>query len=484
MSHEECETTVVKDCYCPACQGDKATTTLLLTKIPYFRELIIMNLYCEVCGNRDAQVSFGGSIQDEGQRITLTVRCSEDLNRQIVKSDSATLFFQTLDLEIPRSTQQGKISTLEGILQTTVNQLTQQQAERLRSGDVDNFHRCRAVIDTINRWINNAEIKSENETPGIDNSSDFPFEVILDDPAGNSYIENFQAPKRDPQLTHTPYRRTPQQDAVLGLQPSFDTEKNTEHTDSKALRYKIHACEDERFEPTEKCVPKDEIMSFPTTCPSCRCPTETNMCTTSIPHFQSVILMCMLCSNCGYRSNDVQGNGGAISERGTRITLNVTDMVDLSRDVLTSTTATIFIPEADLEVGGCSLGGVYSTVEGILTQIVGHLETTNPFAMGDSTIGRTGGKVRQEGELSYRFNDFLNKMKAMISGQHFPFQIILTDPLSNSFVGRRSGNSDVSVNERAMRDENLFLEEYERSHAENEALGLNDVMTEHDQLTP
>ncbi|GAX11043.1 zinc finger protein [Fistulifera solaris] len=487
MSHKECEPSIVKDCYCPACRSGKATTTILLTKVPYFRELIIMNLCCEVCGYRNAQVSFGGSIQDKGQRITLIVRSFEDLNRQIVKSDSATLFFPTLDFEIPPSTQPGKISTLEGILQTTVHHLTQQQAERLLSGDVDNFHRCRAVIDTIQRWISRSETVSENETPGTDNTSEFPFDVILDDPAGNSDIENFQAPHRDPQLTHTPYRRTLQQDAVLGLQPPFDTKNNADHTNSKALRYTMYACGDERSELTEKCVPKDEIMRFPTICPSCRCPAESNMCSTDIPHFQSVILMCMLCSTCGYRSNDIQGNGGAISERGTRIILNVTDMVDLSRDVLTSTTATINIPEFELEVGGSSLGGVYSTVEGILTKIVEHLETTNPFATGDSAIKRTGDSARQEDELSNRFNDFLNMMKEVIRGQHFSFQLILTDPLSNSFVGPRPGNTVLLANERVgsqIRDDNLFLEEYERSHAENEVLGLNDIMTGNNQLMP
>jgi zinc finger protein len=484
MSHEECETSVVKDCYCPACRSGKATTAILLTKVPYFRDLIIMNLFCDVCGYRNAQVSFGGSIQNRGQRITLSVRSSEDLNRQIVKSDSATLFFPTLELEIPPSTQQGKISTLEGILQTTVDHLAQQQRERLLSGDVDNFHRCRAVIDLIQRSICHGEIASENETLGTDNTSTFPFDVILDDPAGNSYIENLQAPNRDPQLTEIQYRRTPQQDAVLGLQPPFDTKKNPEQTDSEVPRSIMHAYGNEKFELAEKCVPQDERMSFPTTCPNCRCPTQTNMCSTDIPHFQSVILMCMLCSTCGYRSNDIHENGSAISERGTRLTLNVTDMSDLSRDVLTSTTATIYIPEVDLEVGGCSLGGVYSTVEGILSKIVEHLETTNPFGMGDSATKRTGVRPRQEGDLSIRFNDFLNKMNGMIRGQNLPFQLILSDPLSNSFVGPRPGNLVVSVVERAIGDENLFLEEYERSHADNEMLGLNDIMTEHGQLTP
>jgi len=36
------------NCFCPACHGGKALTTMLPTKVPMFREIIIMNLVCSV----------------------------------------------------------------------------------------------------------------------------------------------------------------------------------------------------------------------------------------------------------------------------------------------------------------------------------------------------------------------------------------------------------------------------------------------------
>jgi ZPR1 zinc-finger domain len=39
------------------------------------------------------------------------------------------------------------------------------------------------------------------------------------------------------------------------------------------------------------------------------------------------------CDHCGYRDNEVK-SGGAISEKGKRITLRVEDREDLSRDIL------------------------------------------------------------------------------------------------------------------------------------------------------
>ena len=55
------------------------------------------------------------------------------------------------------------------------------------------------------------------------------------------------------------------------------------------------------------------------------------------------------CETCGYRSSDIKA-GGAISEQGTHITLNVSEQDDLKRDIIKSDTASVSIPEADLEV--------------------------------------------------------------------------------------------------------------------------------------
>ena len=53
----------------------------------------------------------------------------------------------------------------------------------------------------------------------------------------------------------------------------------------------------------------------------------------AIPPFKEVIVMALTSDTCGYRSNEVK-SGAGVSEKGTRITLHLTDPSDLSRDIL------------------------------------------------------------------------------------------------------------------------------------------------------
>ncbi|GMI36773.1 hypothetical protein TeGR_g13795, partial [Tetraparma gracilis] len=114
---------------------------------------------------------------------------------------------------------------------------------------------------------------------------------------------------------------------------------------------------------------KEEVMTFPTDCPGCGAPGETNMCTTQIPHFKEVIIMCLDCDKCGYRSNEVKG-GGAIPDFGTRVSLTVSGPEDFGREILKSDTAGLAIPELDLELEEGSLDGVYSTVEKRVAEVL------------------------------------------------------------------------------------------------------------------
>ena len=41
--------------------------------------------------------------------------------------------------------------------------------------------------------------------------------ILLDDPIGNSYLQNLYAPDEDPNMTIEKYERTPEQDAELGI---------------------------------------------------------------------------------------------------------------------------------------------------------------------------------------------------------------------------------------------------------------------------
>ena len=55
------------------------------------------------------------------------------------------------------------------------------------------------------------------------------------------------------------------------------------------------------------------------------------------------------CDTCGYRSSDIKAGGG-VSEKGRHITLDVSQPDDLRRDIIKAESASICIPEADLEV--------------------------------------------------------------------------------------------------------------------------------------
>jgi zinc finger protein len=48
---------------------------------------------------------------------------------------------------------------------------------------------------------------------------------VLDDPSGNSFIENYHAPQLDPSMTIQKYRRSVKQDIMLGLKADDDNEE-------------------------------------------------------------------------------------------------------------------------------------------------------------------------------------------------------------------------------------------------------------------
>lgn len=500
---------IIQNCYCPNCQASAATTTMLPTRIPNFREVIVMSLFCEECNFRNSEISFGGEIQVKGERITFTLTSPDDLNRQMVKSDSAILSIPSLELEFPK---RGGISTIEGFLRQAANNLEELQPERLKLGDLDNFYRCSRVISQLRRLAGEDEQKDDHDDDnrgGEGESNDkksgqeeetkalFPFDIVLDDPAGNSFLENPHAPKPDPHIKTEKYFRTPTQDMSLGLQPSqqaieegFIDDNKPDHKNMVNAAPGSHTFEKVAPEKTDNFA-KQEVLKFPTTCAHCYQPAETSVFLTDIPHFKEVIIMSLLCDNCGFKSNEIKG-GGAIPKFGTKITLRVDKQEDLEREVLKSDTAGIAIPELDLELEEGGLDGLYTTVEGLLNKMHERLLQANPFGSGDAArkqhIGNDGGGFSSPSPNNSRYLAFLQKLKACANGQTFPFSVIISDPLSNSFIGpipadavalslqaEREGSNKCYDN---YEDPQMEIQEYERTHEQNEVLGLNDMKTE------
>ena len=65
------------------------------------------------------------------------------------------------------------------------------------------------------------------------------------------------------------------------------------------------------------------------------------------------------CEHCGYQNNEIQ-NAGKIEEKGVKITLNVSSVRDLNRQVVKSDYTSVRIPHLDFEIPALSQkGGIY-----------------------------------------------------------------------------------------------------------------------------
>lgn len=107
-------------------------TKFMYTKIPMFKEIIISSFVCgnEECGFRNNEVQFGGKLSETGVKYVLQVKEEAALNRSVVKSEFATIRIPEIGFEIPPQTQKGSIKTVEGYLLSTIEGISDLQAER------------------------------------------------------------------------------------------------------------------------------------------------------------------------------------------------------------------------------------------------------------------------------------------------------------------------------------------------------------------
>jgi zinc finger protein len=80
---------------------ENGITRLLLTKIPFFKEIVIMSFECEHCGLRNNEIQSAGEIQQKAAKYAFKVENEADLQRQVVKTDLCSFKIEELDLEIP-----------------------------------------------------------------------------------------------------------------------------------------------------------------------------------------------------------------------------------------------------------------------------------------------------------------------------------------------------------------------------------------------
>ena len=66
-----------------------------------------MSFNCDSCGYQNNEIQSGGKVQDRGVTYKVKIVQIQDLSRQLVKSDYASLSVPEIDLEIPPNSQKG-----------------------------------------------------------------------------------------------------------------------------------------------------------------------------------------------------------------------------------------------------------------------------------------------------------------------------------------------------------------------------------------
>lgn len=243
-----------------------------------------------------------------------------DLDRQLVKSQYATLTIPEYELTLPPG--KGQLTTVESIIAHTIEDLEFEQPAR-RTIDPPTYQKIEALLDKLRPITDEEKAKAD--------ILDKTFTIKLDDPSGNSFIEA-KGGFDDAKWSKREYKRSQTDNEMLGLAGKAETGEEQAASAAGAAVPAKPAEEKTLTDDYEEAKP-DEVFSFPDVCTSCGATLETFMKTVDIPHFKEVVLMSTNCHSCGYRDNEIK-SGGAIAEKGRKVTLKVEDKDDLSRDIL------------------------------------------------------------------------------------------------------------------------------------------------------
>jgi zinc finger protein len=144
---------------------------------------------CDACQHKTREVKSGSGIEEKGVRASLKIASPEQLNYDVVKSDTCSILVPELELEL-NSSGKGRYTTVEGLIETMKEEL--KDANPFVGGD-SSLPEARERLST---WL-----KKLDNLVGCT--------IVLDDPCGNSFIENADEVVK--------YERSWQQNEDLGI---------------------------------------------------------------------------------------------------------------------------------------------------------------------------------------------------------------------------------------------------------------------------
>ena len=399
-----------------------------------------MSFYCEHCKFKNNEVQPAGEIQEQGSKYAFRLNSLEDMERQLVKSDTAVLRVEDVDIEVPAG--RGRLTNVEGILSEVLKDLESDQ--KLRKKENPKLYK---QIDGIVQLLIKMLIGSK-----------FPFTISLDDPAGNSWIEPLPADSETKgKYTHSQYPRTPEQNEALGLG------ETTEEQSGRSAEMVPQLQPEEGGGMEDVDILEGQTYDLAVYCPGCTKPARMLVQMVNIPHFKQVIVSTTLCDLCGYKTNDVK-TGGEVPKHGKRIWLFVKDAKDLRRDILKSETCLLKIPECRVEVTPGTMGGKFTTVEGLVTQIRDDLKGSI-FDTGEDDVSTDS----MPSDTKKEWGTFFAQLDKAVKGE-IQFTILMEDPLGNSYC------QPLDLDDSG-KDPKIKTLDYERTEEEEEELGLADMKT-------
>jgi len=201
------------DILCPNCQEPAETNMKVLT-IPHFKDVVVMATNCSACGHRDSEVKASGGVAANGLKLTLSIERVEDLSRDVLKSETCSVSIPELEMEVGMAALNGRFTTVEGLLMAIKEQLSGDSVFSLGDSAVPESRNRMSEFLVLLDSIVSLQMKAR---------------LILDDPAGNSYIQSLGVD--DNQLQIEAYVRNYEQNESLGLN-DIKTENYEEQTPS------------------------------------------------------------------------------------------------------------------------------------------------------------------------------------------------------------------------------------------------------------
>jgi zinc finger protein len=153
---------------CPVCTTGKLVVRSMLYSVPFFNELAMFMVHCPECGFSHNDVF--SAEQRKPSRFTLYVDDISLLNVRVVRSSSCTYRFLEWGIDVePGPAADAFITNVEGLL-----------------------FRVRAVVETAGRFteLEEEQLRANEilEEMSIALRGEFPFTLIMEDPAGVSGI--------------------------------------------------------------------------------------------------------------------------------------------------------------------------------------------------------------------------------------------------------------------------------------------------------